>query len=91
VYSILSAHGAALCIHDMMADHPRRITADWTYLRFHGDHYRGSYSPQFLSARARWIRERLEAGTDVYAYFNNDEAGYAVRNAMDLRRYLSGD
>lgn len=88
VYQVLQAHNAALCIHDMLKEHPRRLTADWTYLRFHGNGYSGSYSHQALSARARWIKDRLAEGTDVYAYFNNDDQGYAVRNALDLRRYL---
>jgi uncharacterized protein YecE (DUF72 family) len=39
VYRILQTHNAALCIHDMIEDHPRHLTADWTYLRFHGDRY----------------------------------------------------
>jgi uncharacterized protein YecE (DUF72 family) len=90
VYQILETHGAALCIHDMLPDHPKRITADWSYLRFHGDHYQGSYTPQFLSATAGRIRDYLARGLDVYAYFNNDQAGYAVRNALDLRRYVAG-
>ncbi len=91
VFRLLEAHGVALCIHDMIADHPRRITTDWTYLRFHGDHYTGCYSPQFLTAQARRIGEHLAEGLDVYAYFNNDDRGYAVRNAADLRRYLGRD
>ena len=33
-------------------------------------------------------RELLEHG-DVYVYFNNDQYGFAVKNALDLKR-LSG-
>jgi uncharacterized protein YecE (DUF72 family) len=88
VYAVLREHGAALCIHDMLDEHPRFTTADFTYLRFHGDHYRGSYSPQALSAAARRIRDHLAHGRDVFVFFNNDERGYAVENAMDLRRYV---
>ena len=87
-YRLLEIHGAALCIHDMLPHHPRRITTNWTYLRFHGDHYRGSYSPQYLSAQAQRIRDYRHQGLAVYAYFNNDEAGYAVQNALSLRRYV---
>jgi uncharacterized protein YecE (DUF72 family) len=87
VYALLGEHRAALCIHDLLPDHPRRLCADWAYLRFHGDHYRGSYSRQFLAAEARRIREYLTQGLDVYAYFNNDEGGHAVLNARDLRRF----
>jgi uncharacterized protein YecE (DUF72 family) len=89
VYAVLEQHGAALCIHDMIKNHPRVLTADWTYLRYHGDHYSGSYSPQKLSAEAEWIRRHLATGKDVFAYFNNDAQGYAVKNAVDLRRYIA--
>lgn len=88
-YEVLEAHGAALCWHDMLPDHPRRLTADWAYLRYHGDHYRGRYSPQYLSAQARRLRDLAADGRDVYAYFNNDEAGHAVKNARQLHRYLA--
>ena len=88
VYAVLRARGAALCLHDLIFRHPRRVTAPWVYLRFHGEHYRGSYSRQFLVAQARRIRGWLAQGLDVYAYFNNDEAGYAVANARDLKRFL---
>lgn len=91
VFSVLKAHRAALCIHDMIEDHPRPITASWVYLRFHGDGYGGSYSPQHLTARAREIQAYLVDGLDVYAYFNNDAQGHAVRNAADLRRYVTGE
>ncbi len=90
VYDVLRTHGAALCIHDMLADHPRLLTAKWTYVRFHGDHYEGSYSYQALSAWARWMQEQMSAGRDVYAYFNNDAEGHAVRNAQRLKRYVFG-
>jgi len=90
VYEILRRHGAALCVHDLVEKHPREITADWTYLRFHGERYAGSYSHQFLTAEALRIRRSLARGLDVYAYFNNDLGGHAVRNARDLRRYVVG-
>lgn len=87
VFDLLAKHGVALCIHDMLPDHPRRLTADFTYLRFHGEHYGGSYSAQALAAHARRIRAWLAQGVDVYAYFNNDAEAHAVRNAAALRRY----
>jgi uncharacterized protein YecE (DUF72 family) len=91
VFDVLRNRGAALCIHDMIADHPRKITADWAYLRFHGKHYGGSYSHQALTAEAKRIKALLADGRDVYAYFNNDQHGYAVKNAIDLRRYATGE
>ena len=93
-YEVLARHGAALCIHDLLADHPWERTAPWTYVRFHGpraleDKYRGRYGPR----RLRPIADRLAAwrdeGTDVYAYFNNDYDGHAVVDAHTLESQLT--
>ncbi len=84
-FSVLRRHGAALCIHDQIEKHPRTVTTDWTYLRFHGRDG-GDYPHQALSAEAKRIRSHLERGLDVYAYFNNDAHGFAVDNAQALRR-----
>ncbi|MFP3904676.1 MAG: DUF72 domain-containing protein [Armatimonadota bacterium] len=89
IYEILREHRAALCIHDKIEDHPRQITADWIYVRFHGGPD-GCYSPQALSASAQHIQDYLSDGLDVYAFFNNDAHGLAVENAMNLRRYVRG-
>ncbi len=94
VYDVLRHHNAALVVHDMMEDHPRTVTADWVYLRFHGPgeaDYEGSYSPQALSGAARRMRGHMERGRDAFAFFNNDQHGHAVRNARDLKRYLRRD
>jgi uncharacterized protein YecE (DUF72 family) len=91
VFQLLEHYRAALCVHDMLPDHPRRTTADFTYWRFHGDGYRTGYTAQALSACARWLRAQLHDGVDAYVYFNNDIGGHALRNAADLRRYLAGD
>lgn len=88
VFDLLQQHNTALCIHDLLDDHPREVTADWVYLRFHGKRYQGSYSPQFLTAQARWIADRLAQRLDTFAFFNNDAEGHAVRNAASLREYV---
>jgi len=90
VYDVLRAHRAALVIHDGLEgrSHPVVRTADWIYLRFHGDGYAGTYSPQALGGQARRIRRWLAEGHDVYAYFNNDLGGHAPRDAADLRRFV---
>jgi len=89
VFNVLRRHGAALCIHDMFGDHPRVVTAEWLYFRFHGARPSGDYTPRQLAVYARRIEEHLDRGLDVYAYFNNDAHGYALRNAMRLRRRLA--
>lgn len=88
IFEVLERHGAALCIHDLLPDHPWELTANWAYLRFHGATGNGDFSPQFLSARADRIARLLRAGRDVYCYFNNDSEGFAPKNAMALGRYV---
>ncbi|MFP4029351.1 MAG: DUF72 domain-containing protein [Candidatus Brocadiia bacterium] len=92
VYELLREHEVALCIHDMihkkMKDHPRIITADWVYLRFHGADTWGEYPYQALVASAKKVKKLLDDGLDVYAYFNNDAHGYSIENARDLQRYV---
>jgi uncharacterized protein YecE (DUF72 family) len=63
------------------------------YVRLHGpshDHlYLGYYSDDDMRWWADRIREWHSSGRDVLAYFNNDGAGNAVRNALTLKRFLS--
>ncbi|MGH7796890.1 MAG: DUF72 domain-containing protein [Candidatus Binatia bacterium] len=47
-----------------------------------------TYSRQELAAEAKWIKQ-LAGGNDVFAYFNNDAQGYAVKNAPDLKRHIA--
>ena len=65
IYEVLRSSKAALCIHDMLENNPRTLTADWTYLRLHGSNYSGSYSHQSLAAWAECIKARLSEGRDV--------------------------
>ncbi|MCU1369261.1 MAG: hypothetical protein JWO77_455 [Ilumatobacteraceae bacterium] len=88
-YDVLRAHGAALCLHDLLADHPWIRTTDWTYVRFHGpDALRRAYSGRYTGRRLRPFAERLEQwldeGVDAYAYFNNDLGGAAWSDARWL-------
>lgn len=86
-YACLRAHGVALVV----GDHPARPwqahepTADWTFIRFHYGHRgrNGNYSERELDEWAARIEGWRERG-EVYAYFNNDWEGYAVRNALGL-------
>lgn len=32
----------------------------------------------------------MEAGRDVFVYFNNDMSGHAVFNALELREFVLG-
>ena len=92
VYDLLRRYNAAFCIHDF-ADMkvPHEITADFTYIRFHGPtsmKYYGSYSDRELRTWANRIEKWRTNLDSVYAYFNNDPEGAAVRNALTLKRFL---
>jgi uncharacterized protein YecE (DUF72 family) len=88
VFDALRDHGAALCIPDLLSDHPRVLTSDWTYLRYHGTRYAGSYSAQKLAREADSIAGFIAQGCDAYVYFNNDIGAHAPKNAEQLRRYV---
>jgi uncharacterized protein YecE (DUF72 family) len=93
VFEVLRRHGAALCIHDLLPDHPWERTTDWTYLRFHGPRaveapYRGRYTGRRLAPVADRLARWMAEGSDVFAYFNNDHEGNAVRDAGWLRDRL---
>jgi uncharacterized protein YecE (DUF72 family) len=93
VLAALRAHGVALTI----GDHPERpwqpheLTADFTLVRFHHGRRgrRGNYSATELDEWAHEL-ERLARRADVYAYFNNDWEGFAIRNALGMRERLAG-
>jgi uncharacterized protein YecE (DUF72 family) len=69
---------------------PHELTAGWTFLRFHyGSRGRGgNYSDRELDEWAARIDGWRRSGIDVYAYFNNDWEGYAIRNALGLKERL---
>jgi uncharacterized protein YecE (DUF72 family) len=94
VFELLERRGIAYCVMSG-AKLPcvLRATAPFVYLRLHGpdsDHlYAGSYSRDSLGWWADRIREWTGQGREVFAYFNNDGEGNAVRDAETLRQLIS--
>jgi uncharacterized protein YecE (DUF72 family) len=94
VFALLERHRAAYCVMSG-ANLPcvLRATAELVYVRMHGPDaaalYAGSYSAADLAWWAERIREWEGAGRRVYAYFNNDGGGNAVRDATALRALLT--
>ena len=85
---LLGRFGAAFCIYELDGFlSPRETTADFVYVRLHGPDgaYRGSYDRQTLAGWVGAFSAWKAKGLDVYCYFDNDEAGYAVANALALR------
>ena len=93
VFQTLKSHNTALCIHDLAGKQtPIEITADFTYLRFHGPtaaRYSGSYPDAKLEKWAERINRWRRSLKGVYAYFNNDVGGMAPRNALKLKDLLN--
>ena len=89
---LLERAEVALCLHDMPGSQtePRAI-GPLVYVRFHGAgaKYGGTYSPQRLAAWADRIVAWAADGLPVWAYFNNDAAAHAVRDAERLRAFVA--
>lgn len=90
-YTLLRNNNIAFCIYylgDFQS--PKVVTADLVYIRFHGPYGLGAgcYSEEDLAGFAENIRTYTEQGKQVYCYFNNDEAGCAVKNAAELKNML---
>ncbi len=92
VRDLLAWQGVAFCIHDYPGMNvPRWVTRDdLAYVRFHGHSglYVGSYPRRVLARWSATLSELEETARDVYAYFNNDTAAAAPKDAATLRALL---
>ena len=91
VFALLSEANVALCLSDwsqLRVTEP--LTADFVYVRQHGitSRYDSCYSTESLQVDRERILGWIEAGLDVYVYFNNDACGYAVQNALQLKQLI---
>jgi uncharacterized protein YecE (DUF72 family) len=95
VFALLARHGAAYCVMSG-AGLPcvLRATAPFVYVRLHGPDPTHLYAGSYPDGDLRWWADRIgewaAQGRDVYAYFNNDGFGHAVRNAETLRALIGG-
>ena len=91
VYELLSRHNTGYCIFDLAGYlSPLQITADFAYIRLHGPggKYQGSYSDAALADWAAKIEDWNRRLSAVYVYFDNDDSGYAPRDALRLKELL---
>jgi len=92
VLELLKEHNCAFCIYELAGTlTPKEITADFVYIRLHGpgDKYQGSYSTKELSGWAGAASSWQGKNKDIYIYFDNDDSGYAIKNALELQEMLS--
>ena len=93
VLAVLRAHNAAYCIFDLAGyQSPLFVTCRTVYVRLHGPggKYQGDYPAAALAAWAGRIVKWFEEDRDVWVYFDNDDSGYAPKNALDLKARVSG-
>ncbi|MFP5222706.1 MAG: DUF72 domain-containing protein [Acidobacteriota bacterium] len=91
VYRLLARHGAAFCVYEYGTTRsPAPVTADFAYVRLHGPgrRYAGNYRPDELADWAGSMQAWAGQGLDAFCFFDNDEAGYAARNALELASLL---
>jgi uncharacterized protein YecE (DUF72 family) len=94
VLDLLRGHNVALCIHDWREmTWPKELTADFTYIRFHGSGscYGGHYPDEQLRKWAGLIRSWQGRIEQAFIYFNNDIGGHAIRNARTLRTLVANE
>ncbi len=92
LFELFQLHNISLCLSDwpeLEIDSP--LTADFVYLRRHGPTYLYSsdYSEEQIEKDAHNIKAWVTEGKDVFVYYNNDAFGFAIKNALQLKRFLS--
>jgi uncharacterized protein YecE (DUF72 family) len=91
VYEVLREHNAGFCIYELAGfQSPIEITADFTYVRLHGpgNKYQGDYNERTLRTWAKRIEGWCTELKHVFVYFDNDQAGFAPKNALELKKIL---
>ncbi|MDP2897566.1 MAG: DUF72 domain-containing protein [bacterium] len=90
-FDLLHSEGVAYCIISApKLEAHIRATAPFAYIRMHGQGgwYASRYSDNDLKEWAGSIVKLARQGCYGYVYFNNDYGGYAVENALTLRKQL---
>jgi len=93
VLKLLADHGAAFCVFELAGKRsPKELTADFAYVRLHGpgEAYQGEYGDPALQEWAKTFSECLDAGKEVFCFFDNDQSGFAPKNALRLLEILQG-
>jgi uncharacterized protein YecE (DUF72 family) len=94
VLELLTRFRAALVLYDFgELSVPKQVTADFVYVRLHGSGgpYEGSYSLDELRTWSDAITTWSADGLDVFCYFDNDQLGYAPKNAIQLIELVQSD
>ena len=91
-FQTLEEFNFAFCIaHGSGLPYLEAVTSDFIYLRLHGSEtlYGSNYSDQELRQWAEKIWDWKRKGKTVFVYFNNDAYGFAIKNAIVLKKLVS--
>ncbi len=91
LYNIMRQYNVAFCMYHLAGFmSPKAVTADIIYVRLHGpgEAYQGQYETEELAGWAGAFSTWINQGKTIYCYFDNDEAGYAVQDAVRLRQMM---
>ena len=87
-FQLLSQSGISFVMADSGDRFPYHevVTSGFVYLRFHGPSklYASDYDDSLLYPYAEKVHGWLNKGLDVWAFFNNDFGGFAVKNASKI-------
>lgn len=88
---VLVEHNATFCIYDFAGtESPKIVTSDLLYVRLHGPKaaYAGRYDTKTLAEWAENFLTWKSQDKQIFCYFDNDEAGYAVQDALRLKEMV---
>lgn len=91
IYHLLHKAKMGLCVTDLGGVlSPEVITSHFAYFRLHGpkEKYRGSYGTKKLEMWKKKFLMNASKKITTYCYFDNDEKGYAVKDALELKILL---
>jgi uncharacterized protein YecE (DUF72 family) len=81
VFDLLKSHNRALCIAESEERvTPDVVTADFCYYRYR----KPTYTPEERVGMVNRIRERIQSGRDVFAYFKHEETPQGALYAVEL-------
>lgn len=93
-YGLLKKYGLEWVVADSANIYPSApvVTGKIAYLRFHGPGalYSSDYPADILKKYALLARQWIQQKKKIWAFFNNDVQGYAVKNAREFRHLLMG-
>src|ERR1051326_2670387 len=89
---LLGKFHSAFCIYELAGYHsPITITTDFAYVRLHGPgagKYQGEYNEGSLRRWCAQIDQWAKTLKAIFIYFDNDQKGYAVQNALALKKLV---